>query len=70
MKPSSPATSPLRRRMIEDMRMRKLESKTRTACIRAVRKFAAFLKRSPDAASVEDLRASSCTWSIRASRPS
>jgi hypothetical protein len=56
--------------MIEDMRMRKLESKTRTACIRAVRKFAALLKRSPDAASVEDLRASSCTWSIRASRPS
>jgi hypothetical protein len=31
MKPSSPATSPLRQRMIEDMRMRKLELKTRTA---------------------------------------
>jgi integrase/recombinase XerD len=56
MKPSSPATSPLRQRMIEDMRMRKLELKTRTAYIRAVRKLAAFLKRSPDTATVEDLR--------------
>lgn len=56
MKPSSPATSLLRQRMIEDMRMRKLELKTRTAYIRAVRKLAAFLKRSPDTATVEDLR--------------
>jgi integrase/recombinase XerD len=38
------------------MRMRKLEDKTQEAYIRAVRKLAAFLRRSPDAATVEDLR--------------
>ena len=48
--------TPLRQRMIDDMRMRKLEHKTQEAYIRAVRKLAAFLKRSPDSASVEDLR--------------
>lgn len=42
--------------MIEDMRMRKLEQKTQDAYIRAVRKLTAFLKRSPDTATVEDLR--------------
>jgi integrase/recombinase XerD len=46
----------LRQRMIEDMRMRKLEPRTREAYIRAVRKLAAYLKRSPDTASVEELR--------------
>lgn len=56
MKPSSPKVSPLRQRMIEDMRLRKLELKTRNAYIRAVRKLAAFLKRSPDTATEEDLR--------------
>ena len=48
--------TPLRQRMIEDMRMRKLEQKTQEAYIRAVCKLAAFLRRSPDTASVEDLR--------------
>ena len=48
--------TPLRQRMIEDMRMRKLEHKTQEAYIRAVRKLAAFLRRSPDTATVEDLR--------------
>ena len=42
--------------MIDDMRMRKLEPKTQAAYIRAVRKLAAFLERSPDTATVEDLR--------------
>jgi len=56
MKPSSEALSPLRERMIEDMRMRKLELKTRTTYLRAVTKLATFLKRSPDTATVEDLR--------------
>jgi len=56
MKPSSEAISPLRQRMIDDMRMRKLEPKTRTSYLRAVRKLAAFLQRSPDTATVEDLR--------------
>ena len=46
----------LRQRMTEDMRMRKLEDKTQQAYIRAVRKLTVFLKRSPDTATVEDLR--------------
>jgi len=53
---SSPTITPLRQRMIEDMRMRKLGDKTQTAYIRAVRQLAAFLGRSPDTATVEDLR--------------
>ena len=56
MKPLPEAFSPLRQRMIDDMRMRKLELKTRTAYLRAVTKLATFLKRSPDTATVEDLR--------------
>jgi integrase/recombinase XerD len=48
--------TPLRRRMIDDMRMRKLSDKTQHHYIRAVRQFAGFLGRSPDTASVEDLR--------------
>jgi site-specific recombinase XerD len=42
--------------MLEDMRMRKLAPKTQTAYIRAVRRFAAYLGRPPDSATVEDLR--------------
>ena len=38
------------------MRRRKLEPRTQEGCIRAVRKLAAFVKRSPDTAMVEDLR--------------
>ena len=56
MESSSQAVSPLRQRMIEDMRMRKLCEKTQVAYIRAVRKLAAYLKRSPDTASAEELR--------------
>ena len=50
------AGSPLRQRMLEDMRMRKLEPRTQEAYIRAVRKLTVFLGRSPDSATVEDLR--------------
>jgi len=53
---STPAVSPLRQRMIEDMRMRKLEAKTQQAYIRAIVKLAAFLGRSPVTATAEDLR--------------
>ena len=53
---STPTVSPLRQRMLEDMRMRKLEPKTQAGYLRAVRKLAAFLKASPDTASAEDLR--------------
>ena len=48
--------TPLRQRMLEDMRIRKLEARTQEAYIRAVRKLAAYLHRSPDSATVEDLR--------------
>jgi integrase/recombinase XerD len=50
------AISPLRRRMIEDMTIRKLAPKTQASYIRVVRNFTAFLGRSPDQASAEDLR--------------
>ena len=42
--------------MLDDMRMRKLEPRTQEAYVRAVRKLAAHLGRSPDTATVEDLR--------------
>lgn len=48
--------SPLRQRMLEDMRMRKLSPKTQSAYIRAVRNLARFLGRSPDTATPDDLR--------------
>jgi site-specific recombinase XerD len=48
--------SPLRQRMLEDMALRKLGDKTQSAYVRAVREFAAHLRRSPDTATAEDLR--------------
>jgi site-specific recombinase XerD len=48
--------SPLRQRMIDDMTIRKMASKTQAAYIRAVKNFTIFLGRSPDTASSEDLR--------------
>ena len=56
MNPSTQTISPLRQRMIDDMRMRKLSPKTQSHYLRAVRQFAGFLHRPPDTASVEDLR--------------
>ena len=53
---STESISPLRQRMIDDMRMRKLAPKTQNGYVRAVREFARFLGRSPDSASDEDLR--------------
>jgi integrase/recombinase XerD len=53
---STTTVSPLRQRMLEDMRMRKFEPKTQSSYLRAVRNLAAFLKASPDTASAEDLR--------------
>src|ERR1700688_681825 len=50
------AVSPLRRRMIEDMTIRKLAPKTQQGYIRIIKDFAAFLGRSPDTASLEDVR--------------
>ena len=57
MDSATQGTTPLRRRMIDDMRMRNLADKTQSHYIRAVRQLAGFLGRSPDTASVEDLRA-------------
>ena len=48
--------SPLRRRMIDDMTMRKFAPRTQEGYIRAVKGFSAFLGASPARASAEDLR--------------
>jgi integrase/recombinase XerD len=48
--------SALRQRMIEDMNSRKLCTHTRKSHIYSCKRFAAFLKRSPDTATAEDLR--------------
>ncbi len=50
------AISPLRRRMIDDMTIRKLGPKTQAGYIRAVKNFADFLGRSPNQANAEDIR--------------
>ena len=49
--------SPLRERMIEDMRIRGMGDKSQKAHIRALKDFSAFLGRSPDTAEPDDLRA-------------
>jgi len=56
MSATTPAISPLRQRMIDDMRMRKLADKTQSHYLRAVRQFSLFLGHSPDRATIEDLR--------------
>jgi Phage integrase, N-terminal SAM-like domain len=50
------AISPLRRRMIEDMTIRKFAQKTQYDYVRRVKEFASYLKRSPDTAKPEDVR--------------
>lgn len=56
MTQSSKALSPLRKRMLEDMRIRDLKVNTQTGYIRAVKRFTQYLGRSPDTATAEDLR--------------
>jgi site-specific recombinase XerD len=56
MESQKPSVSPLRQRMLDDIRMRKFGEKTQLDYVRAVRKFAQYLKRAPDTASVEELR--------------
>jgi site-specific recombinase XerD len=53
---STNAVSPLRQRMIEDMNARKLCAGTQRGHIHSCKRFAAFLKRSPDTATAEDIR--------------
>src|SRR6202012_1092760 len=48
--------SPLRQRMIDDMTARRIKEKVQKDYVRHVRTFAAFLARSPDTATSEDLR--------------
>jgi hypothetical protein len=50
------AVTPLRQRMLDDMHMRKMTEHTQAGYIRAVCRLAAFLGRSPDSATIEDLR--------------
>ena len=54
--PSQRPVSPLRARMIEDMTVRGFNEHTRSGYVRHVRAFAAFIGRSPDTATAEDLR--------------
>jgi site-specific recombinase XerD len=56
MNSATQTISPLRQRMIDDMRMRKLSPKTQSGYLRVVSLFGGWLGRSPDTASAEDLR--------------
>ena len=59
---STVAVSTLRQRMIEDMTARQLGPHSQRSHIYSCKRFAAFLQRSPETATVEDIRAaSSCT---------
>ena len=53
---STTTLSPLRQRMIEDMSLRNLAPRTQEAYIRGCKKLAAFLRRSSDTATAEDIR--------------
>ena len=58
------AMSPLRRRMIEDMTIRKSAPKTQQGYVRTIKSFAVFRGRSPDTASFES--GWSSAWIFRA----
>jgi integrase/recombinase XerD len=53
---STDTVNPLRQRMIEDMNARKLGAHSQRSHIHSCKRFAAFLKRSPDTATAEDIR--------------
>src|SRR5438477_2579530 len=53
---STDAVTPLRHRMIEDMNARKLCAGTQRGHIHSCKRFAAFLNRSPNTATTEDIR--------------
>ena len=52
----SDVTSPHRQRLIEDMTARQLGAASQRSHISSYKRFAAFLKRSPDTATIEDIR--------------
>src|SRR5580765_2935737 len=53
---SWPMVSPLRQRMIDDIRARKLGRHSLRSHIHSCKRFAAFLKRSPETATADDVR--------------
>jgi integrase/recombinase XerD len=53
---STDAVTPLRQRMIEDVNARKLGAHSQRSHINSCRRLAAFLKRSPDRATPDDVR--------------
>lgn len=58
-------TTPLRERMIGDMRIQGMGDKARKAHIRAAKVFAGFLQRSPDTATPDDLRKPATLHTLR-----
>jgi site-specific recombinase XerD len=54
---SSPMVSPLRQRMIDDIRARKLGRHSERSHVQSCKRFAAFLRRSPETATADDVRA-------------
>lgn len=62
--------NPLRQRMMEDMRIKRVGDKAQIAHIRALKDFTAFLDRSPDTATPDDLRAYSHHIDIEGGTPS
>ena len=59
---STDAATPLRHRMIEDMKARKLCAGTQRGHIHSCKRFAVFLNRSPTPRRLRISDASSCTW--------
>ena len=57
MADATPAVSPLRRRMIDDMTLRTLSPATQRSYLHAVAKFSRYCDRSPDRLVLEDVRA-------------
>jgi site-specific recombinase XerD len=63
------SVSPLRQRMINDMNVRNFVPDTQREYIRAVKNLTIFLKRSPDTATAEDLRAFQLHMTVSGVRP-
>ena len=57
MADATPAVSPLRRRMIDDMTLRNLSPATQRSYLHAVSKFSRYFNRSPERLGLEDVRA-------------
>jgi hypothetical protein len=62
------AIDPLRRRMIEDMSVRKLTAKTQHDDMQRVKDFAGFLGRSPDTAKSEEVAWLSAAFAVERRR--